>query len=77
MTEHAAAPQSEELRHRPWLAAVLSFVIPGLGRAITYGVSRIFGTGAVGTVLISIVALLLVAYAFARRSKQGAPVPAS
>ena len=45
--------------------------------AITYGVSQIFGDGAVGPVLISIVALLLVAYAFARRSRQGAPVPAS
>ncbi len=45
--------------------------------AITYGVTRIFGTGAVGPVLVSIVALLLVAYAFARRSREGAPVSAS
>ena len=33
MTEHAAAPESGELRHRPWLAALLSFVIPGMGQA--------------------------------------------
>jgi inorganic phosphate transporter, PiT family len=44
---------------------------------ITYGVSHIFGTGAVGPVLISATALLLIALAFARRSRQGAPVPVS
>jgi LCP family protein required for cell wall assembly len=33
MTEHAAVPEGGELRHRPWLAALLSFVIPGLGQA--------------------------------------------
>jgi PiT family inorganic phosphate transporter len=42
--------------------------------AVTYGVSRIFGTGAVGPVLISVAALLMVAFAFTRRSRQGAPV---
>jgi inorganic phosphate transporter, PiT family len=42
---------------------------------VTYGVSRIFGTGAMGPVLISAAALLLIALAFARRSRQGAPVP--
>ena len=41
MTEHAAGPQSEELRHRPWLAAVLSFVIPGMGQA--YAGRRLLG----------------------------------
>jgi PiT family inorganic phosphate transporter len=44
---------------------------------LTYGVSRIFGTGALGPVLISATALLLIALAFARRSRQGAPVPVS
>ncbi len=44
---------------------------------VTYGVSRIFGTGAVGPVLISAAAVLLIAFAFARRSRQGAPVPVS
>jgi inorganic phosphate transporter, PiT family len=42
---------------------------------VTYGISRIFGTGAVGPVLISAAALLLIALAFVRRSRQGAPVP--
>jgi PiT family inorganic phosphate transporter len=44
---------------------------------ITYGVSHLFGTGAVGPVLISATALLLIALAFVRRSRQGAPVPAT
>jgi PiT family inorganic phosphate transporter len=44
--------------------------------AATYGVSMIFGTGAVGPVLITLVGLSLVVVAFARRAQQGAPVPA-
>ena len=42
----------------------------------TYGVSRIFGTGALGPALIALVALSLIAVAFVRRSRQGSPVPA-
>jgi PiT family inorganic phosphate transporter len=45
--------------------------------AATYGVTRIFGTGAAGPVIVSIVALSLVLFAFARRYQRGAPVPAS
>src|SRR6186997_1917685 len=45
--------------------------------AATYGISAIFGSGALGPVLITLMALSLVAAAFARRSKQGAPLPAS
>jgi inorganic phosphate transporter, PiT family len=45
--------------------------------AAVYGVTRIFGTGALGPVLVSLMALSLVAAAFARRSRQGSPVPAS
>jgi PiT family inorganic phosphate transporter len=45
--------------------------------AATYGLSAIFGSGALGPVLITLMALALVAAAFARRSKQGAPLPAS
>jgi PiT family inorganic phosphate transporter len=44
--------------------------------AAVYGLTRIFGTGALGPVLITLMALGLVAAAFARRSQQGAPVPA-
>ena len=47
----------------------------GIGAAI-YGVCRIFGTGAVGPLVVSIVGLSVVAYAFARRARAGTPVPA-
>ncbi len=45
--------------------------------ALAYGLSRVFGTGALGPVLITLLALSLIAVAFSRRSRQGAPVPAS
>jgi inorganic phosphate transporter, PiT family len=45
--------------------------------AAVYGFTRIFGTGALGPVLVSLMALSLVAAAFVRRSRQGSPVPAS
>jgi inorganic phosphate transporter, PiT family len=45
--------------------------------AITYGLTRIFGTGALGPVLVSLMGLSLVTAAFARRYQQGPPVPAS
>jgi PiT family inorganic phosphate transporter len=45
--------------------------------AATYGLTRIFGTGALGPVLVTLMALGLVVAAFARRSQQGAPMPAS
>jgi PiT family inorganic phosphate transporter len=48
----------------------------GIG-ALAYGVSRIFGTGALGPVIVSLTALSLIAAAFARRSQRGAPVPVS
>jgi inorganic phosphate transporter, PiT family len=45
--------------------------------ALTYGVTRIFGTGALGPVLVSLMAVSLIGAAFARRAQRGAPVPAS
>ena len=33
MSQETSAPEAGSLAHRPWLAAVLSFVIPGLGQA--------------------------------------------
>jgi inorganic phosphate transporter, PiT family len=44
--------------------------------AAAYGLTRVFGTGALGPVLVTLMALALVVAAFARRSQQGAPVPA-
>jgi inorganic phosphate transporter, PiT family len=45
--------------------------------ALTYGFTRIFGTGALGPVLVTLMALSLIAAAFARRAQQGAPVTAA
>jgi PiT family inorganic phosphate transporter len=47
----------------------------GIG-ALAYGVTRIFGTGALGPAVVTAIGLALVAAAFARRIRQGAPVPA-
>ena len=48
----------------------------GIG-ALTYGVTRIFGTGALGPVLVTLMAVSLIAALFARRAQRGSPVPAS
>jgi inorganic phosphate transporter, PiT family len=45
--------------------------------AATYGVTRLFGTGAAGPVVVAAVGLALTALAFVRRAQHGAPVPAS
>jgi inorganic phosphate transporter, PiT family len=45
--------------------------------ALTYGFTRIFGSGALGPVLVTLMALSLVAAAFARRAQRGAPVTAA
>ena len=45
--------------------------------AAAYGLTRIFGTGALGPVLVTLMAVALIVAAFARRSQQGAPMPAS
>jgi PiT family inorganic phosphate transporter len=44
--------------------------------AATYGLTRIFGEGALGPVLVTLMALSLVVTAFVRRAQEGAPVPA-
>ena len=44
--------------------------------AAAYGVTRLFGTGALGPVLVFLTGLLLVAVAFAKRLRAGVPVPA-
>ncbi len=43
---------------------------------VTYAVTEVFGSGAVGPVIVSIAALAASAALFARRSQQGSPVPA-
>jgi PiT family inorganic phosphate transporter len=56
-------------------AWLLTFPAAAAVGAATYGVTRIFGTGAVGPVVVAAVALVLIAIAFARRARRGAPVP--
>jgi PiT family inorganic phosphate transporter len=43
--------------------------------AATYGFTRIFGTGAAGPIVVSVIALALIAAGFMRRARRGAPVP--
>jgi PiT family inorganic phosphate transporter len=43
---------------------------------ITYGVTRAFGTGAAGPVVVAALGLTLATAVFVRRVRQGAPVPA-
>jgi PiT family inorganic phosphate transporter len=45
--------------------------------AAAYGFTAIFGSGALGPVLVTLMSLSLIAALFARRSRTGAPVPAS
>ncbi len=45
--------------------------------ALAYGATAIFGDGALGPVLVTLMSLSLIVAVFARRSQQGAPVPAS
>ena len=47
----------------------------GIG-GLVYGVTRIFGDGALGPVLIALAGIAMVALAFARRIRQRTPVPA-
>ena len=57
-------------------AWLLTFPAAAAIGALTYGVTRIFGDGAVGPIVIVIVSVALIAAAFARRIRQGTPVPA-
>jgi PiT family inorganic phosphate transporter len=45
--------------------------------ALAYGLTRIFGTGALGPVIVTLMALSLIVAVFARRAQRGAPVSAS
>ncbi|HET8673957.1 MAG TPA: inorganic phosphate transporter [Thermoleophilaceae bacterium] len=52
--------------------------IPGAGAmaAVTYGITRIFGTGAAGPLVVSIALLLTIALVFARRLQRGSALTA-
>jgi PiT family inorganic phosphate transporter len=59
-----------------FVAWLLTLPMAALIGGLTYGFTRIFGTGALGPVLVTLMALSLVAVAFSRRARQGAPVEA-
>jgi PiT family inorganic phosphate transporter len=58
-----------------FMAWILTLPAAAAIGAATYGVTRIFGTGAAGPVVVTVIALALIAVAFVRRQRQGAPVP--
>jgi PiT family inorganic phosphate transporter len=58
-------------------AWILTLPASALIGAAVYGVTRIFGTGALGPMIVTIMSLSLLAAVFARRAQRGAPVEAS
>ena len=59
------------------MAWVLTLPAAAVIGAATYGVTRIFGSGAVGPVVVSAIAIFIIVAAFVRRSQQGSPLPAA
>jgi inorganic phosphate transporter, PiT family len=57
------------------VAWILTLPAAALIGAATYGVTQLFGNGAVGPVVVTVAALALIAAAFARRAQRGAPLP--
>jgi PiT family inorganic phosphate transporter len=47
----------------------------GIG-ALTYGLTRVFGTGAAGPIVVSVLILAVIGAVFARRVQQGSPITA-
>jgi PiT family inorganic phosphate transporter len=58
------------------LAWILTLPCAAVIGAATYGLTRAFGTGAAGPVIVSIAILATVAWVFARRLQQGSPITA-
>jgi inorganic phosphate transporter, PiT family len=57
-------------------AWILTLPAAALIGGLTYGFTRVFGTGVLGPVLVILMALSLITAAFARRARRGAPVEA-
>jgi inorganic phosphate transporter, PiT family len=57
-----------------WVLTLPAAALIGAG---VYGITRIFGTGALGPLIVTVMSLTLIAALFARRAQRGAPVPAS
>jgi PiT family inorganic phosphate transporter len=59
------------------IAWVLTLPAAALGGAAVWGLARIFGTGALGPVIVSVLLLGVILAIFARRFQQGSPVTAT
>jgi PiT family inorganic phosphate transporter len=59
------------------LAWILTLPMAGAIGAASYGVTRIFGTGAVGPIVVSVLAIAVIALIFGRRAQEVAPAPAA
>jgi PiT family inorganic phosphate transporter len=55
-----------------WILTLPAAAAIGAG---TYGLTRAFGTGSTGPIVVTVVGLALVVYAFVRRLQQAAPAP--
>ncbi|MBS1890774.1 MAG: inorganic phosphate transporter, partial [Actinobacteria bacterium] len=56
------------------VAWVLTLPAAAIIGAVTYGVTSLFGSGAIGPVVVTVAALGAILAAFLRRAQQGAPV---
>jgi inorganic phosphate transporter, PiT family len=59
------------------IAWVLTLPCAALGGAVVWGVARIFGTGALGPVIVSVLLIVALVAVFARRVQQGSPITAT
>jgi inorganic phosphate transporter, PiT family len=57
-------------------AWLLTFPAAAAIGALTYGITAIFGDGVIGPVLVLVAGVAMIGLAFARRIRQGTPVPA-
>jgi inorganic phosphate transporter, PiT family len=58
-------------------AWILTLPMAGAIGAASYGITRIFGTGALGPVIVSVLVIAAIAVAFGRRAQEVAAVPAT
>jgi PiT family inorganic phosphate transporter len=59
------------------VAWILTIPAAGAMGAATYGVTRIFGTGVLGPLLVSVALLMVTLGIFGRRLQQGSPITAT
>jgi PiT family inorganic phosphate transporter len=58
------------------LAWILTIPMAGAIGGLTYGITRVFGTGAVGPVVVSVAGIIMLALVFLRRVQRGSPITA-